>query len=201
MDDSRVEKVATALNAVFCVCAKAQSELFQIFRPRHLEGLLGEIEPKLGEIVCSYSTVDLEAIVDRLIKIHAEARDQLSQVEPELVRSYRKMQWQYLIIPKTTGWLQHETEASKKLARLQSRSLAVEICLNLPSNFVPQRVEEHDVFYIPMAVTHIKQEKGESSRFVLIDLTTGKMDAALTNLCELNEDFKTQLELSLHKGP
>ena len=197
-DTSKTEKVATALNAMFCASAATERELLQLFRPKHLDRPLEEIDPEPTEVVCPYPKVDLKAIVEKLIKIHTEARDQLSEIEPQLVRSYRRMQWRYLFLPTTTGQIQREMETSTKVAELRSRCLAVEACLNMESSFAPLKVEDHDIFYIPMTVAFVGGSMN-TTRYLLVDLTTGKVDAALTNLCELNEDFKTQLELSLHQ--
>jgi len=197
IDTSRSERVVTALNAAFCTSTRTDSELLQLFRPRHLNKPLKEIDPDPTEIICAHPAVDLEALLQRLIKIRIDAIDQLSEIEPQLVKAYRRMQWQYLFLPTTTGSLQREREASAKLAELQSRLLAVEVCLNLTGSLIPQNIEEHDVFYAPMAVVHLKLMENTSSRYVLVDLTTGKADLALTNLCELNDDFKSRLELAL----
>jgi len=196
-ETSKTENVATALNAVFCASAATERELLQLFRPKYLDRPLKEIDPEPTEVVCPYPKVDLKAIVEKLIKTREEARGQLSLIEPQLVGRYRRMQWQYLFLPTSTSSLEREREASAKLAELQSRSLAVEICLNLTRKLLPQGVERQDIFYAPIVVVHLKQEKDGISRFVLIDLTTGKVDAALTKLCELNDEFKSRLELAL----
>jgi hypothetical protein len=50
---------------------------------------------------------------------------------------------------------------------------------------------------VPMAVVHVKEGENDSSHHILIDLTTGRLDAALTGLCEANEDFKSRLATAL----
>lgn len=197
MDGSRTEKVTTALNAMFCASATTERELLQLFRPKHLDSPLKEMDPEPTEVVCPHPEVDLNAIVDKLVKIREQARGQISRIEGQLIRSYRRMQWQHLILPTTSSSLQREREASAKLAELQSASLAVDICLNLTRVLLPQAVEGHDIFYAPMAVVQLGQGENGLGRHVLIDLTTGKVDAALTNLCELNDEFKSSLELAL----
>lgn len=199
IDPSRQEKVATALNAMFCASAGTERELLQLFRPKHLDNPLEEIDPGPDEVVLPYPSADLNEILDKLIKIRTEAQDKLWQIEAELVKRYRRMQWLYLFLPTSTGTLEREGKASAKLAELRSTSLAVDLCLNLTRELLPQKVERHDVFYAPMAVVLLKREGG-SGRYVLIDLTTGKLDGALTDLCELNDDFKSALELAWRVG-
>jgi hypothetical protein len=128
--------------------------------------------------------------------MRAEAKDQLAQIKRQHVNEYRKMQWQHLFLPRSAHSLHREEETSARLAELQSRSLAVEICLNLTASLVPQNIGEHDVFYIPMAVVDVKGENG-SSHHVLVDLALGRLDAALIDLCETNEDFKSRLATAL----
>jgi hypothetical protein len=199
IDESREETVATALNAMFCASARTERELLQLFRPKHLDKPLEEIVTGPDEIVLPYPSADLNKILDKLIKTRTEARDRLSQIETELVKTYRRMQWRYLLLPTSTGTLEREGKASAKFAELQSTSLAVDICLNLTTELLPRKVERLDVFYAPMAVVLLKRDDG-TGRYVLIDLTTGKVDDALTNLCELNDDFKSRLELVLGRS-
>jgi len=196
VETSKIDTVGTALNAVFCASAGTERELLQLFRPKHLDNPLEEIDPGPDEVVLPFPSADLNEILDKLIKIRTEAQDKLWQIEAELVKRYRRMQWLYLFLPTSTGTLERQGKASAKLAELRSTSLAVDLCLNLTRKLLPQKVERHDVFYAPMAVVLLKREGG-SGRYVLIDLTTGKLDGALTDLCELNDDFKSALELAL----
>jgi hypothetical protein len=117
----------------------------------------------------------------------------------QLANEYRKMQWQHLFLPRSTHSLQREEQTSARLAELQSRSLAVDICLNLTDSLIPQNIGEHDVLYIPMAVVHVKEGENDSGHHILIDLTTGRLDNALTGLCEANEDFKSRLAMALQR--
>ena len=199
IDPSRQEKVATALNAMFCAFAGTERELLQLFRPKHLDNPLEEIDPAPDEVVLPHPPADLNEILDKLIKIRTKAHNELSQIEAELVKTYRRMQWLYLFLPTSTGSLEREKKASARFAELRSTSLAVDMCLNLAREIVPQKVEGHDVFYAPMAVVHLKRDD-DSGRYVLVDLTTGKVDDALTNLCELNDEFKSHLELALGRS-
>ncbi len=197
IDAQNPVRVVTALNAFFCPLARTERELLQLFRPRHLKYPLGEIAAEPADVICPHPEVDLSAILENLAKIRAEARHQMSPIESELVKGYRKMQWQHLFLPISTRSLEREGQASVKLAELQSRSLAVDICLNLTESLVPQNVAEHDIFYIPMAVVQFKRMENGSGRYVLIDLVTGKCDAALTDLCGQNEEFNSRLGLAL----
>lgn len=192
IEDSRPDKVVTALNAVFCVCTKTERELLQIFRPRHLERPVVEIAPDSTELVCPYPAADLNAIMDGLIKIRAEIRDQLSQIEPQLVKADRRIQLSYLLLPTPTGYLERQRTISAKFAELQSRSMAIDLCLNLTSSLLPIRVEGHDIVYIPMFLAQLRESGHDTDRYVLVDLATGKLDSALTSLCEL-EGFRSQL--------
>jgi len=199
LDTSRIESVATALNAVFCASAKNEGELLQLFRPKHLELPLKEIEAEIGEVVFPHPEVDLNAIVDRLVKVRGEARSLLSQIERQLINVYRAMQWRHLFLPTPTSTLERETEASGKLAELRSLLLAVDICLNLTRNLLPRKVEGHDVFYAPMAVFQLRESGIKTARYVLVDLTTRKIDETFTNLCSQDDDFRSDLELGLGK--
>lgn len=190
-------RVVTALNAFFCPSARTERELLQLFRPKHLEHPLREIAAEPTDIICPHPEVDLNAILENLAKIRAEAQDQIPQIERQLVKGYRRMQWWHLFLPTSTGSLEREEQTSAKLAEFQSRSLAVDICLNLTDTLVPQNVVEHDIFYIPMAVVQFRQRGNGSGRYVLVDLTTRKLDGALTHLCELNEEFNSRLGLAL----
>jgi hypothetical protein len=190
-------RVVTALNAFFCPLARTERELLQLFRPRHLKHPLGEIVTESTDIICPRPEVDLNAILENLVKIRADARHQISQIEPELVKEYRKIQRWHLLLPMSTRSLEHEGQTSAKLAELKSRSLAVDICLDLTETLVPQNVVEHDIFYIPMAVVQFRQRENGSARYVLIDLATRKLDGALTDLCKLNEEFAARLGLAL----
>jgi len=194
---SRPARVVTALNALFCSSTGSERELLQLFRPRHLEKPLKEMDADPSEVVLSYPEADLNMIMDKLIKLRAEGQDQLVQMKYQLTNEYRKMQWRYLFLPRSTHSLQREEQTSARVAELQSRSLAVDLCLNLTGSLVPQNIGEHDVLYVPMAVVHVKEGENDSSHHILIDLTTGRLDAALTGLCEANEDFKSRLATAL----
>lgn len=194
---SRPARVVTALNALFCSSTGSERELLQLFRPRHLEKPLKEMDADPSEVVLPYPEADLNTILGKLIKMRAEAQDQLVQMKYQLTNEYRKMQWRYLFLPRSTHSLQREEQTSARVAELQSRSLAVDLCLNLTGSLVPQNIGEHDVLYVPMAVVHVKEGENDSSHHILIDLTTGRLDAALTGLCEANEDFKSRLATAL----
>jgi hypothetical protein len=194
---SRIAEVATALNALFCTAATSERELVQLFRPRHLERHLRDLEPETSEVVLPHRPVDVNSIVEKLIKIREEARDQLPQAQRKLAGKYRRMQWLHLLLPTPTSSLESEEQVSAKLAELRSRSLAVDICLNLTSSLVPVKVERHDIFYAPMAVVHFEHSEKDSDRYLLVDLLSGKPDSALTSLCEQNSDFKSRLASAL----
>ena len=194
---SRPLEVATALNALFSPSATTEAELLQLFRPKHLERPLEERAADATDVIFPHPELDLNALLDRLVKFRGAAQDQSLQVERQLVEGYRKMQWRYLLLPTSTGSLEREEQTSAKLAELRSRSLAVDLCLNLTNAMMPQNLLEHDIFYVPMAVVHLEHGENGPSRYLLVDLTTGKLDAALTHLCELNEDFRSLLELAL----
>lgn len=194
---SRPAEVATALNALFCTSATTERELVQLFRPRHLERHLKESDPEASEVVLSHRPVDLNSIVEKLIKMREEVRGQVPQAERQLAGRYRRMQWLHLLLPTSTSSLESEQEFSTKLAELQSRSLAVDICLNLTRSLIPIRVERHDIFYAPMAIVHFEDDEKGSDRYLLVDLLSGKPDSALTSLCEQNADLKSSLRSAL----
>jgi len=196
-DTSSIQSVETTLNAVFCAFAGSEHELLQLFRPRHLEKRLSDVAPDPAQLVCSPAEADLDAIVGRLMAIRAQATGELPQIERQLVRSYRRMQWLYLFLPTSTSSIERDSEVADRLAELKSKVLAVDICLNLRNNLVPVKVEDHDIFYAPMAVVHYKHRETESDRRVLVDLTTGRIDEAMTNLCETNSEFKTALQQAI----
>ena len=197
VEDSRPEKVVTALNAVFCLCAKTEPELMQIFRPRHLERPLVEIDPNPEELVCSYPAADLNSIIDGLIKVRAEIRDQLAQIGQKMVKADRRIQLWHLFLPTPTSYLERGQATSAKFAQLQSRSMAIDLCLNLTSSLLPTKVEGYDIIHIPMAVAQLRETGQESDRYVLVDLATGRLDTALTTLCESEADFRAQLVSAL----
>lgn len=197
VEETRLEKVVTALNAVFCLCAKTEPELMQIFRPRHLERPLVEIDPDPRELVYPYPAADLNAIIDGLIKIRAEIRDQLSQIQPRLVKADRRMQLWHLILPIPTSYLEREQAVAAKFAELQSRSMAIDLCLNLTSGLLPLKVEGHDIIHVPMAVARLGETGHDSDRYVLVDLATGRLDTALTSLCGSESDFRSQVASAL----
>jgi hypothetical protein len=194
---SRPAEVTTALNALFCASAKTERELVQLFRPRHLERNLKESDPEASEVVLSHRPVDLNSIVEKLVKMREGARGQVPQAERQLAGRYRRMQWLHLLLPTPTSSLESEQEFSSKLAELRSRSLAVDICLNLTRSLVPGKVERHDIFYAPMAIVHFEDDEKGSDRYLLVDLLSGKPDSALTSLCEQNADFKYSLKAAL----
>jgi len=197
ISSSRPIQVATALNALFSSSATTEAELLQLFRPKHLERPLEERAAEAADVVFPHPEVDLNALFDRLVKFRAAAQDQSLQMQRELVKGYRKMQWRYLFLPTSTGSLEREEQASAKLAELRSRSLAVDLCLNLTGTLMPQELVEHDIFYAPMAIVRLEHGENVPSRYLLVDLTTGKLDVAFTDLCELNKDFRSCLELAL----
>jgi len=197
VEDSRPERIVTALNAVFCVCTKTERELLQIFRPRHLERPLMETYPDSTELVCPHPEADLNGIIGGLIKTRAEIQDQLSQIEPQQAKTDRKMQWEHLILPIPTSYLKRQQATSTKSVELRSRSMAIDLCLNLTRSLQPTRIEEHDIIYIPMSVAQLKENANNKDRYVLVDLATWKLDSALTSLCELEASFKSQLSSTL----
>jgi len=198
-ETSKPEKVATALNAMFCTYAANELELLQLFRPKHLERPLVEDEPGHTDVVLPYPRVDLNAMLDKLVKIRADTLNQISQIKPQMVKTYRRMQWQSLFLPTSTGSLQREGEVSAKHAQLQAMKFAIDMCLNLTDRLVPEKLERHDVFYAPMAVIRFTESGHETAGHVLVDLTTQKVDEAFTNLCDQNHDYAFGLEQAL--GP
>lgn len=190
-------RVVTALNALFCSSTENERELLQLFRPRHLERSIKEMDAGPEEVVLPYPEAELETILNRLARMRTEAQDHAEQIKRELAGQYRKPSWQRLLFPRSTLSLQREEQTSARLAELHSRSLAIDICLNLTSKLAPQNIEDHDVLYIPMAVVPLKEEESNSGRHILIDLTTGKLDVALTGLCEANEEFSSRLAMAL----
>jgi hypothetical protein len=197
-DTSTSHIAVTALNALFCGIA-TERELMQLFRPKHLEKPLENIEPEANEIVCRHSEVDLDQVVGRLLCRRAEIQIELAETRQQLSKRYRNMQWRYLLLPTSTRSIEKEKQASSKFAELQSTLLSIDICLNVARGLVPQRVEAHDIVYIPMAVVQLKQK--DSTRDLLIDLATGKEDFALTKLCETLDDFKSELARVLPRSP
>jgi len=188
----------TALNALFCGIA-TERELMQLFRPKHLEKPLENTEPEANEIVCRHPAVDLDQIVSRLLSRRAETQIELAETKQQLSKRYRNMQWRYLLLPTSTRSMEKEKQVSSKFAELQSTLLSIDICLNLARGHVPQRVEAHDIVYIPMAVVQLKQK--DLTHYLLIDLATGKEDFALTKLCETVGKFKSELARVLPRSP
>ena len=197
IEDSRPEKAVTALNALFCVYTKTERELLQIFRPRHLERPLVEIDPDSTELVCSHPEADLNAIIGGLIKTRAEMQNQLSQIEPEQAKTDRRMRWEHLILPIPTSYLKRQRATSAKSAELRSRSMAIDLCLNITPSLLPTKIDEHDIIYIPMSVAQLRERASKVDRYVLVDLATWKLDSALTSLCELEGSFRSQLASAL----
>jgi hypothetical protein len=198
-DTSTPRMAMTVLNAVFCGIA-TERELMQLFRPKHLEKPLENTDPEVNEIACAYAAVDLDQIVGTLIRGRAQVQVELAETKQQLSKDHRNMQWRYLLLPTSTRCLEREKQTSSKFAELQSTLLSIDICLNLARGLVPQRVEAHDIVYIPMAVVQLKQEDG-LTRYLLIDLTTGKEDSALTKLCETVDNFKSELERASQCSP
>jgi hypothetical protein len=194
---SRPVEVTTALNALFCTSATAERELVQLFRPNHLKRHFKESDPEPSEIVLPYRPVDLNSIVEKLVKMREEARGHVPQAQRQLAGRYRRMQWLHLLLPTPTSSLESEQQLSAKFAELRSRSLAVDICLNLTRSLVPSKLERHDIFYAPMAIVHLEDDEKGSDRYLLVDLLSGKPDSALTSLCEQNGEFKSSLKSAL----
>lgn len=199
IETSLSQNVVTALNAVFCACSTTERELLQLFRPKHLMIPTRNTDPKPNETVCSHTSVDLQEIFEKLFRIRAQARGELAPTERQLIKDYRGMQWRHLLLPMSTKSLELERKASSKLAQLRSRSMAIDLCLNLTDRLLPQKIETHDVVLFPMFVAHLGSGKDHSDRYLLIDLTTGKEDAALTKLCQTDDNFKSSLELALSR--
>jgi len=197
IEDSRPRTTVTALNAVFCACAKTERELLQIFRPRHLERSLMETDPDSAELVCTHPDADLSAIIEGLIKTRAEILLQLSQIEPQQGKTDRRMRWEHLIFPMSTSYLKRSRATSAKSAELRSRSMAIDLCLNLTPSLLPTKIEAHDIIYIPMSVAQLGDMLGNNDRYVLVDLATLKLDSALTSLCESEGSFRSQLASAL----
>jgi hypothetical protein len=82
---SEPARVVTALNAFFCTAAKTERELLQLFRPRHLEKPLKETNAEPSELICPHSEADLSTILDGLLTMRAEAKDQLAQIKRQHV--------------------------------------------------------------------------------------------------------------------
>jgi hypothetical protein len=194
-DTSTPHMVVTALNAVFCGNA-SERELLLLFRPKHLEKPLENIVSKVNEIILPHPSANLDEIVGGLLRRRAQVQDELVETEQRQVKRYRNMQWRYLLLPMSTRSLELEKQASSKFAKLQSTSFAIDICLNIARGLLPRRIEAHDVLYVPIAVVQLKQ-KCDLTRYLLIDLTTGKEDSALTKLCETVDHFKSELERAL----
>ena len=194
-DTSTPQLAVTVLNAVFCGNA-TERELMQLFRPKHLEKPLENIVPDANEITCPYPVVDLDQIMDRLLRLRAQVQVELAAPKQQLFKDHRNMQWRYLLLPMSTRFLEREKRVSSKFAGLQSTLLAIDGCLNLARGLLPQRLEAHNILYVPMAVVQLKQ-KDELTRYLLFDLATGKEDSALTKLCGTVPLFKSKLERAL----
>jgi hypothetical protein len=193
---SSPREVTTALNAVFCADATEQ-ELLQLFRPKHLEKPLRDQNPKADEIVLCYPRIDLQATIARLTRARAQARDGIAETQPQLVKGYRSMQWRNLLFPMSTRSIEKEKKASSKLAELQSIVLAIDICLNLEQDLVPQDTIDQGLVYIPMVVVLQRQGIDGTGRYLFIDLATGREDIALNRLCETSGNFASSLEVVL----
>jgi len=186
----------TALNAMFCGCAKDESEFLMLFRPNYLKHETMSFFPQKDEFVGLASCVDVERILSGLMQKMNEAQDELSSLRSDLSKRYVRKRRYSMIFP-MLGVLRQERDLSEKIAKLSALRNTIGMCLNLDEEAGSIDVLRYDTFYYPTLVAELRQQKNESERFLVVNLVKRgsirarlNCDIGLTQLCNKNDECK-----------
>jgi len=182
----------TALNAMFCGCAKSERELFMLFRPNYLKYELTKHSPRSEEIVGPSFHTGLEGILASFVKRIIELKDELTELRSELQKSRVRISRSRMIIPGTWG-LKNEKPLSEKVAKLSATKNILSMCLNVEKEVHSIKVTGNSIFYYPTLVATLENKADEPDRYLIVNLVKSGLpskhlshDKALTELCDKN---------------
>ncbi len=182
----------TALNAMFCGCAKSEKELFTLFRPNYLKYEIIRHSPQSEEIVGSTVHTDFEEILRGFLRHLDEVKDELNEFRPELSKIRVRLSRYSKIFP-TKDLIDKEKKLSEKVARLDATKNILDSCLNINEDATSIKVLGHNVFYYPTLVVTLKHTENRAERYLIINLVESGLirkhlsyDKGLMKLCNKN---------------
>jgi len=193
----------TALNAMFCGCAKSERELLMLFRPNYLKCKVIKRSPRPEEIVGPVFRIDSDRVLGGFVKRLNEANDELTELRSELQKSRLRLRRYRIIMPAIWG-LKNDRTLSEKVAKLSAAKNTLSMCLNLNESINSIEVTGNSIFYYPTLVATLENKANEGERYLIINLAdsglTGKhlsYDKGLTKLCDKNTGCKEIIAKSI----
>jgi len=192
----------TALNAMFCGCARSESELFMLFRPNYLKNNKMTRSPESDEIVGPTSPTNFDEILSGFVKRLNEVEDELYKLRSMLNKRYVRIA-RIRILPMISD-LKEGERLSEKIAKLSALKNILNMCLNLGEDIMSIKVLGNSTFYYPTLVATLKHRENRAERFIVIDLVKRGLilkrlscDDVLTQLCNNNDACKEVLAKSV----
>lgn len=193
----------TALNAMFCGCAKSERELFMLFRPNYLKYKVIKHSPRPEEIVGPIFHMDFGRVLGGFVKTLNEVEDELAELRSELQKSRLRLRRYRIIMPAIWG-LKDERKLSEKLAKLSAAKNTLSMCLNVNEAMKSIEITDNSIFHYPTLVATLKNKADEVERYLIMNLAdsglTGKhlsYDKGLTKLCDKNTGCKEIIAKSI----
>jgi len=192
----------TALNAMFCGCARSESELFMLFRPNYLKYNLLPRSPELDDIAGPAFPTNLDEVLSGFVKRLNEVEDELYKLRSMLNKRYVRIA-RMRILPMIPD-LKEGERLSGKIAKLSALKNILNMCLNLGEDIWSIKVLDNSTFYYPTLVAALKHRENGAERFIIIDLVKRGLilkrlncDEGLTKLCNNNDACKEVLTKSV----
>jgi len=192
----------TALNAMFCDCAKSESELFMLFRPNYLKYIITTHSPELDEIVGPAFPTNLDEVLSGFVKRLNEVEDELYKLRSMLNKRYVRIA-RMRILPMIPD-LKEGERLSGKIAKLSALKNILSMCLNLGEDIWSIKVLGNSTFYYPTLVATLRHRENGAERLIIIDLVKRGLilkrlncDEGLTKLCNNNDACKEVLTKSV----
>jgi hypothetical protein len=193
----------TALNGMFCGCAKSERELFMLFRPNYLKYKVISHSPQSEEIVGPIFHTNFDGVLGDFAKRLNEVKNELHELRSELSKTrVRALRYSWIL---PAMWdLKKERTLSEKVAKLSATKNTLSMCLNVNDNIDSIKVTGYNVFYYSTLVVTLKNKENGTERYLVVNFAdsvlTGKhlsCDRGLTELCDNNSECKEIIARSI----
>jgi hypothetical protein len=193
----------TAINAMFCGCARSEDDFFLLFRPNYLKYSMITYSPLLGEVTGPTFNIDLNVFLSSFLKRLNEVENELHGLKTTSNKRYARIRTYSRILP-MIGELKEAEKLSGKNARLVALKNISRLCLNLSEEAESIKAISNSTFYYPTAVVALKPGEPEAEQFLIINLVKSgavrkglNLDSALTQLCNSNDACKEVLSKTI----
>lgn len=193
----RTGQAETALNAMLCGSVNSEREFSMLFRPNYLGLKTTSYHPQLEEIVGPIVQIDLDKVLNRLLKRLNSVKQELYKLRSTLTKSRLRSRRYSMILPLRREVKQKEEKLSKKVAELNATKGILSMCLNVNSDLDSIKVTDRSVFYYPTSVVTFKHKQNGTMRYLIINLAGNgsnmkdlSCDIGLTDLCNTNGGSK-----------